>query len=141
MPEFPGTAPGRGRLTGRRVLVVGAGTRPSPEPDPPIGNGRAISVLAAREGAAVACADRSAPAAAETAALVRGEGQHAAVVLADVALPEACASDHGVMQPDPDDQPVLPEQSEEERGLGWGEAPEPDDEERLRRDRPPHWDQ
>ena len=50
-------------------------------------------------------------------------------------------SDHGVMQPDPDDQPVLPEQSEEERGLGWGEAPEQDDEERLRRDRPPHWDQ
>ena len=61
--EAAGTAPGRGRLTGRRVLVVGAGTRPSPEPDPPIGNGRAISVLAAREGAAVACADRDAGAA------------------------------------------------------------------------------
>jgi len=45
--EATGSAPGRGRLTGRRVLVVGAGTRPSPEPDPPIGNGRAISVLAA----------------------------------------------------------------------------------------------
>ena len=58
--EAAGSAPGRGRLTGRRVLVVGAGTRPSPEPDPPIGNGRAISVLAAREGAAVACADRDA---------------------------------------------------------------------------------
>jgi hypothetical protein len=27
------------------MLVVGAGTRPSPEPDPPMGNGRAISVL------------------------------------------------------------------------------------------------
>ena len=51
--EAAGSAPGRGRLTGRRVLVVGAGTRPSPEPDPPMGNGRAISVLAAREGAAV----------------------------------------------------------------------------------------
>jgi NAD(P)-dependent dehydrogenase (short-subunit alcohol dehydrogenase family) len=58
--EAAGSAPGRGRLAGRRVLVVGAGTRPSPEPDPPIGNGRAISVLAAREGAAVACADRDA---------------------------------------------------------------------------------
>ncbi|MGH3229248.1 MAG: SDR family NAD(P)-dependent oxidoreductase [Streptosporangiaceae bacterium] len=92
--EASGEAPGRGRLTGRRVLVVGAGTRPSPssDPDPPLGNGRAISVLAAREGAAVACADRSAPAAEQTAALVRGEGQHAAVVLADVAFPEACAS-------------------------------------------------
>jgi hypothetical protein len=50
-PEAAGSAPGRGRLAGRRVLVVGAGTRPSPEPDPPIGNRRAIAVLAAREGA------------------------------------------------------------------------------------------
>jgi len=90
--EATGSAPGRGRLTGRRVLVVGAGTRPSPEPDPPIGNGRAISVLAAREGAAVACADRDAGAAEVTAALVRNEGQIAPVVLADVASPDACAS-------------------------------------------------
>jgi NAD(P)-dependent dehydrogenase (short-subunit alcohol dehydrogenase family) len=98
--EAAGTAPGRGRLTGRRVLVVGAGTRPSPEPDPPLGNGRAISVLAAREGAAVACADRDVDAAEATAALVRAEhaqgpgngGQAAAVVLADVAAPDACAA-------------------------------------------------
>ena len=95
--EAAGAAPGRGRLTGRRVLVVGAGTRPSPEPDPPLGNGRAISVLAAREGAAVACADRDAGAAEATAALVRAEGasnegQTAAVVLADVAAPDACAA-------------------------------------------------
>ena len=90
--EAAGAAPGRGRLTGRRVLVVGAGTRPSPEPDPPLGNGRAISVLAAREGAAVACADRDAGAAEATAALVRDEGQAAAVVLADVAAADACAS-------------------------------------------------
>jgi len=47
----------------------------------------------------------------------------------------------------PDDTPVLPTRSEEETGIGWGEAPEapeasePDDDERLRRDRPPHWDQ
>jgi len=90
--EASGSAPGRGRLAGRRVLVVGAGTRPSPEPDPPLGNGRAISVLAAREGAAVACADRDADAAEATAALVRDEGQAAAVVLADVAAADACAS-------------------------------------------------
>ena len=98
--EATGAAPGRGRLTGRRVLVVGAGTRPSPEPDPPLGNGRAISVLAAREGAAVACADRDAGAAEATAALVRAEraegpedgGQAAVVVLADVAAPDACAA-------------------------------------------------
>jgi len=98
--EATGAAPGRGRLTGRRVLVVGAGTRPSPEPDPPPGNGRAIPVLAAREGAAVACADRDAAAAEATAALVRAEhaegpgngGQSAAVVLADVAAPDSCAA-------------------------------------------------
>ena len=98
--EATGAAPGRGRLTGRRVLVVGAGMRPSPEPDPPPGNGRAISVLAAREGAAVACADRDAAAAEATAALVRAEhaegpgngGQAGAVVLADVAAPDACAA-------------------------------------------------
>ena len=90
--EATGSAPGRGRLAGRRVLVVGAGTRPSPEPDPPMGNGRAISVLAAREGAAVACADRDAGAAEATAALVRDEGQIAAVVLADVVSPQACTS-------------------------------------------------
>ena len=45
------------------------------------------------------------------------------------------------MRPDPEDRPVLPAQSEEEAGVGWGEAPEPDDDERLRRERPPHWDQ
>lgn len=41
---------------------------------------------------------------------------------------------------EPDDKPVLPVQSEDETDVGWGEAAEPDDE-RLRRDRPPHWDQ
>jgi hypothetical protein len=45
------------------------------------------------------------------------------------------------MRPDPDDKPVLPERSEDETGIGWGDAPEPDDDERLRQDRPPHWDQ
>src|SRR5437588_287263 len=32
------------RLTGRRVLVVGAGTQRSDDPDAPVGNGRAIAV-------------------------------------------------------------------------------------------------
>jgi hypothetical protein len=41
---------------------------------------------------------------------------------------------------EPDDKPVLPVPSVDETDVGWGEAPEPDDE-RLRRDRPPHWDQ
>ena len=45
------------------------------------------------------------------------------------------------MPPDPEDKPALPEHGDEETGIGWGEEPEPDDDERLRHDRPPHWDQ
>jgi hypothetical protein len=44
------------------------------------------------------------------------------------------------MRRDPDDRPVLPEHSDDEAGIGWNEPPEPDDDERLRQDRPPHWD-
>jgi NAD(P)-dependent dehydrogenase (short-subunit alcohol dehydrogenase family) len=79
------------RLEGRRVLVVGAGTRRSDDPDEPVGNGRAISVLAAREGAAVACADIDRDAAHETAELVRGEGAQAVEVVGDVADEQDCA--------------------------------------------------
>lgn len=91
-PEATGSAPGRGRLADRRVLVVGAGTRPSTDPDAPIGNGRAIAVLAAREGASVVCADRDPGAAEVTARLVRAEGAKAVVLLADVSDPAACAT-------------------------------------------------
>jgi NAD(P)-dependent dehydrogenase (short-subunit alcohol dehydrogenase family) len=80
-----------GRLEDRRLLVVGAGTRRTEEPDAPIGNGRAISVLAARAGAAVACADLDPDAAAETVALVEGEGGRAIAITADAADPEQCA--------------------------------------------------
>lgn len=78
-------------LEGRRVLVVGAGTRPSPDDDDaPMGNGRAIAILAAREGAAVACADVDADTAAVTAALVAAEGATAPVLVADVTDADAC---------------------------------------------------
>jgi hypothetical protein len=36
-------------------------------------------------------------------------------------------------------EPVPPEQSREDTDAGWGEYPDRDDE-RLYRDRPPHWD-
>ena len=78
------------RLEGRRVLVVGAGTRPDPDEDAPVGNGRAIAVLAAREGAAVACADIDSDAAAETARLVRDEGATAVEITGDVAQDYEC---------------------------------------------------
>ena len=44
------------------------------------------------------------------------------------------------MPTDPDDKLALPARSADEAGIGWGEPPELDDEERLRGDRPPHWD-
>jgi NAD(P)-dependent dehydrogenase (short-subunit alcohol dehydrogenase family) len=79
------------RLAGRRVVVVGAGTRASDDPDAPVGNGRAIAVLAAREGATVACVDRDRAAAEETARLVEAEGATAPVVVGDVVDELACA--------------------------------------------------
>lgn len=82
---------GSGLLTGRRVLVVGAGTRPSPDPDAPVGNGRAIAVVCGREGATVACADRDAEAAAATAELVTAEGATAHALTVDVTDADQCA--------------------------------------------------
>ena len=38
----------------------------------------------------------------------------------------------------PNTGPVLPTVTDDERDVGWSEAPEPDDDERLRRDVPPH---
>jgi NAD(P)-dependent dehydrogenase (short-subunit alcohol dehydrogenase family) len=70
-----------GRLAGRRILVVGAGTQPSEDIDAPPGNGRAISVRAAQEGATVICADRDHGAAEETVAWVEREAQVAATVI------------------------------------------------------------
>jgi len=93
-PDLPaevlGEAPGRGRLTGRRILVIGAGTRPSDDPEAPIGNGRAISVLAAREGAHVVCVDRDEAAAQQTVRLIEQEGGRGHAIWADVADPAQC---------------------------------------------------
>jgi len=89
-PESAGTALGRGRLTGRRIVVVGAGTRPSPDPEVTVGNGRAIAVLCAREGANVACVDIDEEAANLTAELCAQEGSSAVAVVADVRDAEAC---------------------------------------------------
>lgn len=84
----PGTS--TGRLAGRRILVVGAGTRPSDDPDPPVGNGRAIAVAAAQQGAAVACADVDADAATGTVELVERDGGRALAITADIGDPDAC---------------------------------------------------
>jgi NAD(P)-dependent dehydrogenase (short-subunit alcohol dehydrogenase family) len=82
--ESRGEAPGRGRLKGRRILVVGGGQMEIGEPDTPAGNGRAMSVLFAREGAAVAVADRNGASAAATVSLIDKENGQAFAIEADV---------------------------------------------------------
>ena len=78
------------RLEGRRILVVGAGTATHGLDDPPLGNGRAVTLAAAQQGAEVVCADRDADAAEVTARLVREAGGSATVVTGDVADEDAC---------------------------------------------------
>jgi NAD(P)-dependent dehydrogenase (short-subunit alcohol dehydrogenase family) len=81
--ESRGEAPGRGRLAGRRVLVVGGGQMDIGEADTPIGNGRAMSLLFAREGAHVAVADRDLASAQASVALATHEGGRAFAISAD----------------------------------------------------------
>ena len=86
-------------LEGRCITVVGAGTQPSSDPDAPLGNGRAVALRAAREGASVVCVDRDESAAEETGRLVAEEGGKAAIVVADVTTEEGCglavSDEHG----------------------------------------------
>jgi enoyl-[acyl-carrier-protein] reductase (NADH) len=83
-PETLGQAKSHGRLKGRRVIVVGAGQRKIIDEEPPIGNGRAMSVLFAREGAHVACIDVNKEAADSTVAQISSEGGKAFAFVADV---------------------------------------------------------
>jgi NAD(P)-dependent dehydrogenase (short-subunit alcohol dehydrogenase family) len=90
-PQAHGQHLGCGRLSGRHVLVVGAGTQPGPDPESPIGNGRAICVLSAREGASVACLDLDPASARATADLVEAEGANAWVVVGDASDPDVAS--------------------------------------------------
>ena len=82
--ESSGNAPGRGRLKGRRVLVVGGGQRTFDAATDPIGNGRAMSLLFAREGAEVAVADLNLVSAEDTVGRIKAEGGRAFAIAADV---------------------------------------------------------
>jgi NAD(P)-dependent dehydrogenase (short-subunit alcohol dehydrogenase family) len=86
---------------------VGAGTQPSDDGDAPVGNGRAIAVLAAREGASVVCADRDPEAADRTATWIRDEGGTAEVIVGDVASEDDCAELVARAAADPFDGLVL----------------------------------
>ena len=75
------------RLKDKTAVVFGAGQ--SPGETPAIGNGRATSILFAREGARVLCVDRDPASAGETAAMIEDEGGDAAVAEADVTSEDA----------------------------------------------------
>jgi NAD(P)-dependent dehydrogenase (short-subunit alcohol dehydrogenase family) len=87
-PESLGAAPGRDRLAGRRILVVGGGQRVLDPATDPIGNGRAMSLLFAREGANVAVADMNLASARETVDKIKADGGAAFAIEADISQPE-----------------------------------------------------
>src|SRR5436305_14751424 len=84
-PESKGEAPGRGRLQDRRILVVGGGQRTFDAATDPVGNGRAMSLVFAREGARVAVADVNRASDDDSVARIAGEGGHPFASQADIA--------------------------------------------------------
>jgi len=76
------------RLQGKSGIVVGAGQTSGET----IGNGRAASLLFAREGARVLLVDRDPDSAEETAALIRAEGGTARVIAGDWTRAADCAA-------------------------------------------------
>lgn len=75
-----------GRLTSKVVLVIGGGADGPAAPGEtlPIGNGRAIAMQCAREGASVMVADLSLDSAEATAEAIRAEGGAATAIACDV---------------------------------------------------------
>ena len=76
-----------GRLEGKVAIVTGAGSS-----GPGVGNGKAASVLFAREGAKVLLVDINADHAQETLELITAEGGEASVFQADVTNADHCRS-------------------------------------------------
>jgi NAD(P)-dependent dehydrogenase (short-subunit alcohol dehydrogenase family) len=68
------------RLKGKKAIVVGAGQTPGDT----IGNGRAMALLFAREGAEVLCVDRDEERANQTVAMIAAEGGRATGLQADI---------------------------------------------------------
>ncbi len=75
------------RLKGKIAIVTGAGSR-----GPGLGNGKAASILFAREGARVLCVDQALERAEETTGVIRGEGGEAVAFAADVTRAADCAA-------------------------------------------------
>ena len=76
------------RLKGKTAIITGAGQTPGET----IGNGRAMAMLFAREGAEVICVDRVLERAEETVTMVTAEGGKAFAHQADVSKTADCAA-------------------------------------------------
>ena len=77
-----------GRLADKKAIVVGAGQTPGET----IGNGRAMAMLFARQGADVLCVDRNPSRAQETVDMITAEGGRAWAFGADIVSPEESAA-------------------------------------------------
>lgn len=77
-----------GRLEGKTAIIVGAGQTPGET----IGNGRAMSILFAREGAQVMCVDHRLDSAEKTVKMVTDEGGRAFAFEADITKSIDCAA-------------------------------------------------
>jgi len=73
------------RLKDKTAVIVGAGQTPGAT----IGNGRAMALLFAREGAEVLCVDRDGARAEETVAMIAKDGGRAGALEANIAKPGA----------------------------------------------------
>jgi NAD(P)-dependent dehydrogenase (short-subunit alcohol dehydrogenase family) len=82
------TGQAAGRLADKKAVIVGAGQTPGET----IGNGRAMAILFAREGAEVMCVDHRVDSAQETVDMIVGEGGKALAFEADVTKPADCAA-------------------------------------------------
>ncbi|MBC7166915.1 SDR family NAD(P)-dependent oxidoreductase [Phenylobacterium sp.] len=76
------------RLDGKAAVICGAGQTPGET----LGNGRAMALLFAREGAKVLCVDRVGERAAETARMIADEGGAAGWLEADISKAEGAAA-------------------------------------------------
>ena len=74
------------RLTGKIAIIVGAGQQPGDN----VGNGRAMSILFAREGAKIMLVDKNLDAAKETKSMIDREGGESFVFEADITKEDNC---------------------------------------------------
>jgi NAD(P)-dependent dehydrogenase (short-subunit alcohol dehydrogenase family) len=84
--------PSAQRLAGKVAIISGAGNRPFEGEPNIIGNGKAISITFAREGAKVVLVDQRTDWAEETQSIIKEEGGESLIIGADVTKPDDCAA-------------------------------------------------